>query len=97
MKRSGGGKIAIRVSDFATYAEIAVEDDGVGMDENPLVRQREDDPYMEAGVGLINTDRRLKRMYGKGLRIKSLPGRGTSISFIVDKNDAAQPRADSQE
>ena len=97
MKRSGGGKIAIRVSDFATYAEIAVEDDGVGMDENPLVRQREDDPYMEAGVGLINTDRRLKRMYGKGLRIKSLPGRGTSISFIVDKNVSAEPPADSQE
>ncbi len=89
MKRSEGGVIEIRVSDFATYAEIEVKDDGVGMDENPLMRKGEAGADLEAGIGLINTDRRLKRMYGKGLRIRSLPGRGTSISFIVDKNVSA--------
>jgi len=77
------------VSDFVTYAEIEVKDDGVGMDENPLMRKGEAGADLEAGIGLINTDRRLKRMYGKGLRIRSLPGRGTSISFIVDKNVSA--------
>ncbi|WP_378107260.1 ATP-binding protein [Cohnella cellulosilytica] len=95
MKRSDGGRIAIRVSDFGTFAEIAVEDDGVGMDENPLERKGEDSD-MGTGVGLINTDRRLKRMYGKGLRIRSQPGRGTSISFIVDQHVPSSGRAGSR-
>jgi len=82
MKRSDGGRIAIRATDYGTHAEIEVEDDGVGMDDNPLQGQ-ENEPDMGAGVGLINTDLRLKRLYGSGLRVKSLPGRGTSISFVV--------------
>jgi len=86
MKRTAGGKIAIRVSDFGSFAEIAVEDDGVGMDENLLLRKQEGDAGAHAGVGLLNTDLRLKRLYGQGLRIKSLPDRGTSISFVVYRN-----------
>ncbi|MBP1994204.1 hybrid sensor histidine kinase/response regulator [Paenibacillus eucommiae] len=86
MQRSRGGKILIRISDYDTYAEISVEDDGVGMDEAILQRMPERRSDIRSGVGLLNTDLRLKRHYGKGLQIKSKPGSGTSISFIVHKN-----------
>jgi two-component system sensor histidine kinase ChiS len=37
------------------------------------------------GIGLRNTDRRLKQLYGQGLRIHSLPGKGTEVSFILER------------
>jgi sensor histidine kinase YesM len=84
MKRTRGGKIIIRISNYETYAEISVEDDGVGMDEGILQRVPERRSDTRSGVGLLNTDLRLKRHFGKGLRIKSKPGYGTSISFTVE-------------
>ncbi|MNY81564.1 hypothetical protein D3C86_2231830 [compost metagenome] len=35
------------------------------------------------GVGLMNTDRRLRKRYGSGLSIVSRPGWGTAVSFSV--------------
>ncbi|USG64796.1 ATP-binding protein [Brevibacillus ruminantium] len=86
MKRTEGGHIHIRLSDYGNYAEISVIDDGVGMDEEWLQRMRERKPDASSGIGLINTDLRLRRHYGKGLQIKSKPGDGTTVSFIVYKN-----------
>lgn len=86
MKRSRGGTIVIRIVNHETYAEISIEDDGVGMEESVLQQildKRMDD---ESGVGLLNTDLRLKRHYREGLRIKSQPGVGTSVSFVVRKH-----------
>ncbi|MGF7047651.1 sensor histidine kinase YesM [Paenibacillus sp. DS2015] len=85
MKRVQGGKILIRIASFETYAEIVVEDDGVGMDEDILLKSPDRISSTGSGVGLRNTDLRLKRHFGKGLQIKSKPGEGTSISFIVYK------------
>ncbi|KQL43615.1 hypothetical protein AN963_29720 [Brevibacillus choshinensis] len=86
MKRSRGGKIVIRIVNHETYAEISVEDDGVGMEESELQRILEKRMDDESGVGLLNTDLRLKRHYGKGLHIKSKPEVGTSVSFVVWKH-----------
>ncbi|WP_235941786.1 hybrid sensor histidine kinase/response regulator [Paenibacillus puerhi] len=83
MQRARGGKIVIRVSSYEGYAEIAVEDDGVGMDEDLLERAPERRLSTGSGVGLHNTDLRLKRHFGKGLQIRSKPGYGTTISFRV--------------
>ncbi|MFC4306959.1 ATP-binding protein [Cohnella boryungensis] len=85
MKRRSGGKITIRISSFETHAEISVKDDGVGMDERLLQRTSDKPSDSCSTVGLINTDLRLKRRYGKGLQIKSRLGYGTTISFIVYK------------
>ncbi|MBE1556539.1 ATP-binding protein [Sporosarcina limicola] len=85
MKRSRGGKILIRISNYETYAEISVEDDGIGMDEGLLQRVPGRRSNTGSGVGLLNTDLRLKRHFGKGLQIISKPGHGTSVSFIVHK------------
>jgi Predicted signal transduction protein with a C-terminal ATPase domain len=39
-----------------------------------------------SGIGLANTDRRLKQIYGKGLLVRSHPGEGTIVSFVVPKS-----------
>lgn len=83
MKRASGGKIFIRISVYKTHAEITVEDDGVGMDELQLQRILERKVDGKSGVGLINTDLRLKRHFGTGLHIKSAPGIGTRVTFHV--------------
>lgn len=83
MKRARGGKILIRISVYETHAEITVEDDGVGMDELQLQRILERKVDGKSGVGLINTDLRLKRHFGTGLHIKSELGIGTRVTFHV--------------
>jgi sensor histidine kinase YesM len=49
--------------------------------ERLLVRRSE----TSTGIGLLNTDLRLKQHYGKGLQIKSDLNQGTAISFVVLK------------
>lgn len=80
MKRSCGGTIRIRISVHADNIAITVQDDGVGMDEAQLQRILERRAE-HAGVGLINTDLRLKRHFGTGLHIKSTLGKGTEVTF----------------
>ncbi|GAB6927878.1 ATP-binding protein [Paenibacillus sp. JCM 10914] len=83
MQRTRGGKILIRISVQETHAEITVEDDGIGMDEVQLQRILERKSDSRSGVGLINTDQRLKRQFGTGLHIKSTLGIGTTVTFYV--------------
>ncbi|WP_338030903.1 histidine kinase [Fervidibacillus halotolerans] len=84
MKRIKGGKLIIQIIGDINMAKISVMDDGVGMDEEKirkiLIENRLD---TKSGVGLINTDRRLKQHFGSGLHIQSKVGHGTTISFTV--------------
>ena len=83
MKQPDGGTIVIRIANAGAALEVTVEDDGVGMDEQTLQRLLDHQPSPSSGVGLMNTDLRLKRHFGSGLRIESAPGRGTKFSFVV--------------
>ncbi|WP_340026846.1 ATP-binding protein [Paenibacillus sp. FSL K6-1096] len=83
MKRKRGGSIQIRITVMKTHAEITVEDDGDGMNELQLQRILERNPDSSSGVGLINTDQRLKRHFGTGLNILSTPDEGTAVTFQV--------------
>ncbi|SDF92490.1 His Kinase A (phospho-acceptor) domain-containing protein [Fontibacillus panacisegetis] len=85
MKYACGGNIVIRISNHDTYAEITVEDDGSGIAEADLHRILEKGSTGRSGVGLINTDLRLKRHFGNGLQIKSTLGVGTRVSFKVHR------------
>jgi len=85
MKRVRGGRIDIRIAVHDTHTEVTVEDDGIGMDEEQLERLLERKPDSQSGVGLINTDQRLKRHFGTGLQISSVPGKGTKVIFHVRK------------
>lgn len=86
LKRVRGGTILIRITEYEDRAEVSIEDDGVGMNETTvrqiLVRSSAKE---QKGIGLINTDRRLKQLYGQGLRIESRLNEGTIVSFKILK------------
>ncbi len=88
--RVQGGNLLIRITSRADYTEIVVKDDGVGINEETLRQIFDKSPNVQAGVGLRNTHLRLKQLYGKGLQIESVPGRGTTISFAI-ANDRTKP------
>jgi len=85
MAHSCGGTLTIRIEDREENVWIEVADDGAGMDEATLQQVLDPNPGSRSGIGLRNTDRRLKQLYGSGLFIDSKPGQGTKISFIVTK------------
>ncbi len=85
LARIEGGVLHIRLSDHEDYAEISIMDNGVGMDEAVYNRMLEHGVEVDAGIGLRNTHRRLKQIYGKGLRIESKPGSGTRVTFEISK------------
>lgn len=86
-RRSGGTiRISIRVVDGG-FAYM-VEDDGVGIPaelikylSNSGIEPRQD----KQGLGLYSVDRRLRTMYGAGLKIEGAPDQGTRISFFIPK------------
>ncbi|MFC0329097.1 histidine kinase [Paenibacillus sepulcri] len=86
MRRKSGGEIRICVKLDGQFAEISIVDNGVGMDEETRQRIIAQTNVPSGGIGLPNTHRRLKQIYGKGLRITSEPDRGTTISFIIPVN-----------
>ncbi|MGG1114173.1 hybrid sensor histidine kinase/response regulator [Halalkalibacterium halodurans] len=85
LNRSSGGEITIKIKNEDTYVKVTVTDNGVGMDENIVQHLLTERPSARSGIGLRNTDMRLKRHYGKGLHIESKLGVGTSVSFLVQK------------
>ncbi len=78
-----GGLITIRIRKEDSYTEITVIDDGVGIDEEKIKQIFTTQPDRNKGIGLVNTEQRLKRLYGKGLQVESTPGVGTTITFKV--------------
>lgn len=85
LKQPQGGTVIIRIIEYDTYAEVIIEDNGIGMDEQTLEGLFENQSHRRVGIGLNNVDRRLKQIYGKGLRVQSVIGEGTIVSFIVTK------------
>ncbi|MDG0794230.1 ATP-binding protein [Cohnella ginsengisoli] len=89
LRRPEGGTVRIRIQEIGDGIQISIEDDGVGMapDRLPQAQLRGGLPVgsegRPAGIGLANTDRRLKQLYGKGLLVRGRPGGGTIVSFVV--------------
>jgi len=75
--------VSLNVSEETNCVSITVKDDGPGI--NParlkgiLLRSE------NKGIGLWNIDTRLKKLYGKGLDIKSDETSGTEIHFVIPK------------
>lgn len=83
LKNPEGGIVQIIVRGTEKEAVISIVDDGVGI---PFEKQKDiltASSVNEKGIGLINTDLRLKQLYGAGLVIESIPGNGTHVSFTV--------------
>ncbi len=79
-----GGRVEISVKRNGGILEFAVKDNGVGIELDKLNSLISHDSA--SGVGLSNINERLKRLYGKGLQIKSRPGTGTEVSWTVRIN-----------
>ncbi|MFF2372411.1 sensor histidine kinase [Agromyces sp. NPDC058110] len=85
--KEGGGRITITAADSGAFAEISVEDDGVGID--PVVLEG----VLAGGspgehVGLRNVDARLRQVYGEehGLVVETNLGAGTLVRMRVPKS-----------
>lgn len=85
LSRSSGGTVTIRITEKADCFDLCVEDNGIGMSREKLSQLLENNTGQQKGVGLINTNRRLKQMYGHGLDIRSAPGQGTTVTFSIPK------------
>ena len=79
--RSEGGRVNVSIKKELNTLVFVVRDDGIGMDEEKI----KDIMKGEAnrGIGLINIEERLKKLYGRGLTIQSSPGNGTEIKWFM--------------
>jgi two-component system sensor histidine kinase ChiS len=87
MSREQGGTVRLQVQTVEEGVQVCVEDDGVGIAQE-LLRVLLQPPgdgerQQTGGVGLRNVETRMKRMYGRGLDIRSEPGKGTRIVFTI--------------
>jgi two-component system, LytTR family, sensor kinase len=85
--KEGSGHITITANDSGAFAEVTIEDDGVGMDPERLrstLAGHSDGDH----IGLRNVDSRLRQVYGEdnGLVIETAPGEGTLITMRVPKS-----------
>ncbi|MBD2868689.1 hybrid sensor histidine kinase/response regulator [Paenibacillus arenilitoris] len=83
LPRPRGGTVQIRIVRHGNSTLVQVEDDGIGMDEEKAGRLLDAPVAGKGGIGLYNTNRRLKRTIGGGLVIQSILEKGTAVSFVI--------------
>ncbi|HHY72916.1 MAG TPA: response regulator [Bacillus bacterium] len=86
LKHPNGGTIIIQVRKVENNVEIMIKDDGIGMSEEKVAQLLSYQTNENGGIGLLNTDKRLRRLYGHGLIIKSNIEVGTIVTFSVPMN-----------
>lgn len=83
LSQSKGGLLEIVIRRQSGEIAIEVRDNGKGIPPETLASLLEPAGQGQGGIGLMNTNRRLKRLYGKGLEIRSQQGTGTTVTFSV--------------
>ncbi|WP_058305697.1 hybrid sensor histidine kinase/response regulator [Gracilibacillus massiliensis] len=86
LNKSEGGDVTIEVIDHKDTYEVQIRDNGIGMPSEVregILKQNHSSKY---GIGLLNTDKRLRQFYGDGLHITSKLHEGTTIAFHVPKS-----------
>lgn len=78
-----GGTLMIRIEELGDHVRFEVQDNGKGMEQAEIERLLKKNKDTDSGIGIWNTNRRLIERYGQGLSIRSRPGHGTTVSFIV--------------
>jgi len=85
LKQNEGGTVTISVKAHDEFYTISVKDDGVGMSEDQVKDILSNPNKHKHGIGIANTNRRLKQLYGKGIMIESVLHQSTIVSFNVPK------------
>ena len=75
-----GGKLELSVKKEEDNVVVKIKDNGVGMDMNRLPDILEG---RQGGIGLSNTNERLKRYYNTEIKAKSEPGAGTEFTVAI--------------
>lgn len=88
-----GGKLCLRICERSGFTEIAIIDDGTGMDEEQVQQVLKDQTGKNKGIGLPNTNKRLLQLYGEGLQIRSTPGEGTIVTFKIPKRYVSKEKS----
>lgn len=85
MQRTHGGTVSIQIQQQVDVIDISIIDNGKGMtkQEQNEILMKDILSNKRTGVGIININRRLKQLYGKGLTIQSTYGKGTTVSFQI--------------
>ncbi len=78
-----GGRIDVSIEKEEKRLKFSVKDNGVGMEPEKLKKVLN---RKGSGIGLQNIDNRLKKLYGKGLQINSIPGVGTEVVWYIPIN-----------
>ena len=79
LKKRDKGFVKIIVNQIDKDIEVAIEDDGVGIEQTVIDNL---DKKIEENIGLKNVHQRLKLLYGEGLNITKLE-QGTRIKFKI--------------
>ncbi len=87
-KHKSSGKVKVMITAFETFYKIAIEDDGIGIDEMIIESIYKVDETTNH-IGLLTTHKRLLATYknNKGLDFESKPGSGTLVSFYIPKGE----------
>lgn len=91
LPKKGGGTVKIRIENREDGVEIAVADDGVGMEEGMAEKVLLPTIYRDK-IGLSNVNGRLESLYGvkSRLTIFSIPNKGTEVKFFIPKQKAGK-------
>lgn len=77
LSRREGGAVTISIHDSEDHFTVTISDNGIGFEPK--------DANKKASVGLVNTEQRLKQLFGVELSVDSVKGEGTTISFPVPR------------
>ena len=81
--KDGNGHISVNISKKTGVLRIIVADDGIGFDAEEVKKESKDKGHTQ--VGLLNTDKMIKNLYGEeyGIRLDSRRGIGTEVTIIL--------------
>lgn len=95
-----GGTVTVELEELASRLRVRVVDTGSGIAEEDLprildrsYRSRAAASTKGAGLGLAIT-RRILELHGSELEIRSAPGRGTTVSFLLETVPGVSSRPD---
>ncbi len=80
-KKGGRGTVTVSVKRLTEEVQVSVQDDGQGIERERLASLLTNEAGR--GIGLWNIDRRLKKIYGRGIHIESKPGQGTKVTYSI--------------
>lgn len=88
LQQARGGTVEIILKRIEEGIRVEVRDNGKGMEPEYALHLLDASRRGAGGIGLLNTNRRLTQLYGRGLAIQSKPGEGTSVTFVIPRTEA---------